>query len=123
MLKPFDIEKAKAGAKVVTRLNHDVEIIKWDLDHPMEPKIVGVVTNKHGKESVHVFNYDGKFIETHESDIDLFLSCNIKEYYMNVYTDGSDFMYGELFKSKEDAENNIDLLESLVRTISVSWEE
>lgn len=44
-LKPFDLEKAKAGAKVVTRDGREVRIICFDRKAPVF-KLVALINNK-----------------------------------------------------------------------------
>ena len=56
--KPFDLEKAKAGAKVMTRGGRIVEILKFDRKDDYYP-IVALVTNSKGKEDILTYTECG----------------------------------------------------------------
>lgn len=65
-MKPFDIEKAKAGAKVVTRDGRDVEILKFDLQD--EYPIVVVITPKCDVQWIETYTLDGKCFFSGDDD-------------------------------------------------------
>ena len=79
-LVPFDIEKAKNGAKVVTRDGHSVRIGFYDLKHEHLP-ILGAVQNG-VYETPFGFTKDGKFNEGEDSPYDLFIEEEEKERFM-----------------------------------------
>lgn len=68
-MKPFDIEKAKQGAPVVTKAGLDVEIISFDASglYPIRAKWGCFV---------HSYTREGNFFMNYESDDDLMLKNN-----------------------------------------------
>lgn len=67
---PFDVEKAKAGAEVVTRKDkYKVEILKYDVID--ESPIVAVFTFSNGTQCVSTYHLNGKRFRTDNSDFDL----------------------------------------------------
>ena len=74
-LIPFDIEKAKNGAKVVTRDGRLVRIGFFDLKDKYP--IVGAVKERYDKESIVSFTKEGKYSAT-ESNLDLFIEEEVK---------------------------------------------
>lgn len=84
-LKPFDLEKAKAGAKVVTRDGRDIRIICFD--RKGKAPILGLIEILLD-ESILSFSSDGKyFIGEEESHYDLFMAPVRKKGWINVYPD------------------------------------
>lgn len=73
--KPFDLEAAKAGAKVVTRDGRQVRIICFDKKDPQYPIVALVPETKDIKslEVVFIYQEDGRYFSTREHDRDLFL--------------------------------------------------
>lgn len=75
---PFDIEKAKAGAKVVTRDGYPIRIGFFDLKGQRSFPIVGAI-DRDGIEEVRFFTADGKFSSIFEEDgYDLFIEEEVK---------------------------------------------
>lgn len=77
---PFNIEKAKAGAKIVTRSGLSVRICAYDVvnNYP----IIGLVkSSTSGKEFAMSFTKEGKSldIENHDSPFDLFIEEKTKK--------------------------------------------
>lgn len=71
-LKPFDLEKAKAGAKVVTRDGRDIRIICFDKKGKYP--IVGLLEILFDEESMLQFSEDGKYFGVADESIyDLFM--------------------------------------------------
>lgn len=83
-LVPFNIEKAKQGAKVVTRDNYPVRILCYDLEDSRMPIIAAV--RKDGKEIPYQYTIEGNFYPNKEEDTgDLFIEEEIKERCMTYY--------------------------------------
>lgn len=84
-LEKFDLEKAKAGRKVVTRSGLPVDILKWDA-RGKEP-LVGII--EQDEEDVATsWEIDGRYHSAiGENSYDLFLSP--EERYVNLYEDAS----------------------------------
>lgn len=108
-MKPFDIEKAKAGAKVITRCEHPVRILCFDLEgrQPIgaareREDFDGVVS-----EVLHAFGSDGRYYTgtTHDEDssLDLFMAPE-KRYVAVWLTDkGIPAVHPLTFVSEEQA--------------------
>lgn len=74
---PFDVEKAKAGAEVVTRKDKlKVEILKYDVVD--ESPILAVVTFMSGKQCVCLYYLNGKRLKNDISDFDLRIRKELK---------------------------------------------
>lgn len=69
ILKPFDLEKAKAGAKVVTKRGRDVRILCYDMRTEHYP-IVAILNND-GNECARVYTKTGKAVIGEENIDDL----------------------------------------------------
>jgi ribonuclease HII len=72
---PFDINKAKAGAKIVTRNGSSVRITCTDVDAKVEGFTLLVLARKDGKELPYLCRENGKasLDESKESELDLFI--------------------------------------------------
>lgn len=70
---PFDIEKAKNGAKVVTRDGRPVEIFKFDFIENGKRRIAYCCTDEDGDNHAYLVNHNGVWMEEKESDQDLFI--------------------------------------------------
>ena len=78
-LIPFDLDKAKNGAKVVTRNGYPVRIGFFELKGEHSFPVVGAVCID-GQEKVNLFTPEGKGSELcDESDLDLFIEEEEKE--------------------------------------------
>ena len=76
---PFDINKAKNGAKVVTRAGYPVKMIAFDLKHKDGYKLVGIV-EVNDNEIPFNFKETGCRVGTEvKSDFDLFIEEEIPE--------------------------------------------
>lgn len=68
----FDLEKAKAGAKVVTRDGRNVRILCYDVKGRMELPIIALVDFGEFEETVSLY-INGRYNEKHNNDLDLFI--------------------------------------------------
>lgn len=69
----FDLEKAKAGAKVVTRMGNSVRIVCCDRKGDKDCPLVALIYDK-GYETPYIFDLDGKFHNgTKDCKYDLFI--------------------------------------------------
>lgn len=74
-LVPFDLEKVKTGAKVVTRNGLSARIVDYkvnDKDYP----VLGLVAIE-GKENSYKFTINGKFYINKDYALDLFIEEEI----------------------------------------------
>lgn len=121
-LKPFDLEKAKAGAKVITRVGEPVRIICWDRVNENYPIVALVERENDTREDVHSFTVRGTFFDNDsEHDFDLFMAPTVVERWVNVYKDGQ-YKTGDFYRSEEEAKKNRCCLDC-VATVKLTWEE
>lgn len=124
-LKPFDLEKAKQGAKVVTRDGRPVRIICWDKsdDYDMYP-IVALVMNKDGVEDiVETYTLDGACVEGEKLDLDLFMAPTTVVRWINLHGGfGGNFNYS-FYESEQEALKHKDDYGDYVATAKITWEE
>ena len=81
-MKPFDLEKALAGAPVVTRDGREVtQLHLFDLKEHGYP-LHGVINGKEGGQSVECFIENGKWRRSGESEFDLFMKTEKKVGYV-----------------------------------------
>lgn len=126
-LKPFDLEAAKAGAKVITRDGKPVRILCFDRKNNQSP-IVGLVSDEYG-EGLASFTKDGKYVvngATHCND--LFMAPVKHEGWVNVYkTDAPCFsatLHSEsVYLTKDDAMMAIIDGINYIATVKLEWEE
>ena len=86
-MKPFDLDRVKAGDKVIRRDGLPVRVICTNIRHDRYPIIIAV-TQADGKEYILISTNDGKayFEATTDSDGDLFMAPTIKSGWVNVYS-------------------------------------
>ncbi len=77
-LVPFDIEKAKNGAKIVTRTGLNVRIGFQDVKNGANP-ILGLVSVSDYTETPMFYTKDGRHMEGFVSDYDLFIEEKVEE--------------------------------------------
>lgn len=107
-MKPFDLEKAKAGHPVCTRDGRDARIICFDRKGPLP--IVALVTDFYWRETALCFNDDGSFNDggcCHP--VDLFMKPTKTTYYINVYTNPLNKIttIGSSCESEEGADSEV----------------
>lgn len=106
-LVPFNIEKAKQGAKVVTRDNYPVRILCYDLEDSRMPIIAAV--RKDGKEIPYQYTIEGNFYPNKEEDTgDLFIEEEEQEKTRRTYS-GTD----SLFIPKDDEGIKEELIDAI----------
>lgn len=124
-LKPFDLEKAKAGAKVVTRDGRNVRIICFDRGHKTDHIVALIDYNKDGEttEEVVTLTDQGTFYDNgKENGYDLFIAPTIVEKWVNVYKNENGYYYGYYYDSELEALNYKDDNECIATT-KITWEE
>lgn len=118
-MKPFDIEKAKAGAKVCTRDGREVRIVCWDMKNSCP--IIGLITHKDGREYYQVYNEKGLSIDG-TCDSDLMMATEKHEGWINLYhPEDCSLSAGNVHDTYEKARENAS--HDLVATIKIEWEE
>lgn len=75
-MKPFNLEKAKAGKPVCTKIGEPVRIICFDADG--DQPIIGLFNDGTGNEVPHSWNIDGEFARGSDGDL------MMEEEYINI---------------------------------------
>ena len=124
-LKPFDLEKAKAGKPVCTRDGRKARIICFDAkgDKP----IIALV-EMGTAETPNNYPIDGKAVSAKETSCDLMMLPEKHEGWVNICKDVKDddrVVLGRIFESREDAvesaPNNDRYI--TIATVRIEWEE
>lgn len=126
-LKPFDLEKAKQGAKVVTRNGRPARIICWDRVDATEPivALVGSYDNEYGKMAEDVCTYTdrGEYMCEEEHNLDLFMAPTTVERWVNVYkNEYKGYYFGDYYNSEQEA-LRFKIDDEYVATTKITWEE
>ena len=117
-LKPFDLQAAKAGKPVRTRDGRKVRIICFDSKNDPRRPIVALVEHN-DNELLYEYTIEGKERFSHISTTgtsDLMMLPEKKEGWVNVY---KHFAY----RTKEEAQSNINPDNEFIDTIKIEWEE
>ncbi|EGN00240.1 hypothetical protein HMPREF1017_00766 [Bacteroides ovatus 3_8_47FAA] len=124
-MKPFDLEKAKAGAPLRTREGFRARIVCFDADNDRFP-IVALLKSDNGKEYPASFTKEGRFSDGEvDSSNDLLMEGIKKEGWINIYESLKERCIGAVYNSKEAAmrmkfnEKGI----TYITTVRVEWEE
>lgn len=121
-MKEFDLEKAKAGAKVCTRDGASVRIICFDRkgDFPI------VALLSYGQKNEEVYHYDvsgrTRYYIKNEGK-NLVMESTEKEGWINIYNIGDKYRTSTVYSSKEIAERAVTEINKYVATIHIEWEE
>ena len=122
-LKPFDIQKAKAGKPVCTRDGRKARIICFDAEgeHP----IIALVTNG-VQESPYNYTKEGYYhTDGVETMVDLMMLPEKKEMWINIYKSTTNYIPGgSLYDTEEAAKAGADMDDDeYFTTTKVCWEE
>lgn len=124
-MKPFDLEKAKAGAPLCTREGFRARIVCFDANNDRFP-IVALLEGEDGKEYPASFTKKGRFSDGEkDSPADLCMVGEKKEGWINIYETFMERCIGAVHKSKEEA-MRVKVNEKDVTykdTVRVEWEE
>ena len=126
-MEQFSLEKylANPSRKVVTRDGKNVRILCTDrkLD---SKEVVGLTMNNDGTEGLLSWSKQGKSLSLNDSSFDLFFAPEKHEGWVNLYKDldeGRTRYIGNIYNSKEGAENSIINNGRYLTTIKIEWEE
>lgn len=120
-MKPFDLEKAKAGHKLVTRDGREVlDFYCFDLASPDCVWVCYAVIDG----DVQGFDRDGYFNRCGESSLDLMLASTKRKGFVNVYV-SSDPIYAGVFDTEKEAQREADRhgRSAVVTAVPIEWEE
>lgn len=125
-MKPFDLEKAKAGRQVCTRDGRPVRIIDFNIKSEGHP-ILALVDN--GIEEIpQTYTKNGMWNnQKEESDYDLFMKETKKRGWINIYKNSLDGPYGHAYSyiwpTREEAIKHREDGPDFVDTIEIEWKE
>lgn len=126
-MKPFDLEKAKAGHPVVTRDGRRARILTCEMNNAWYTIVAIITANEPcaGSESAETYTTKGEFFpDGSESPNDLFLAPDKKECWVNVNKAPDKpfgFGIGGTFATKEDADDMAS--PNRVACVHIEWEE
>lgn len=125
-MKPFDLEKAKAGAPLCTREGFRARIVCFDADNDRFP-IVALLKSDNGKEYPASFTKEGRFSDGEvDSSNDLLMVGEKKEGWMNIYKRMDQVMNSSIYETKGEAMYKIireNEYPTYITTVRVKWEE
>lgn len=122
-MKPFDLEKAKAGVKLCTRDGRPARIISFDRDSALYP-IVALIKEDNKDEYIRFYTRNGEQdLRVSDNSEDLFLDVKTKEGWVNVFSTPCGVELGQIHPTKEDALNVNESLVRRIDTIKIEWEE
>lgn len=124
-LKPFDLEKAKQGAKVVTRDGRPVRFICWDkLDDVNTYPIVALVKDKDvTEEEIETYTLDGACVEGEKHDLDLFMAPTTVERWINLHGGFGGLYNYRFYESEQEALKHKDDYGDYVATAKITWKK
>lgn len=125
-MKPFDLEKAKAGASICTREGFRARIVCFDADNDRFPIVALVKDSITSNEYPVSLTKKGRFSDGEaDSPKDLFMVGEKKEGWVNIYEALKEKCIGAVYNSKETAMrmkvNEKDV--TYITTVRVEWEE
>jgi len=120
-MSKFNLEKAMAGAPVVTRGGQKAVIVNGVSTREDFGDFVAVV-NVNGRAQVFEIWNDGRYYTTkgEESVYDLFMAPVKREGWVNVYKE-SRTSVGAVFKTEEEARATA--VDDYVATVKIEWDE
>lgn len=125
-MKPFDLEKAKAGAPLCTREGFRARIVCFDADNDRFP-IVALLKSDNGKEYPASFTKEGRFSDWEvDSSNGLLMVGEKKEGWMNIYKRMDQVMNSSIYETKGEAMYKIireNEYPTYITTVRVEWEE
>lgn len=125
VMKPFDLEKAKAGEPVMTQNGLKARVICFDRKEVDFPLVALVTDPESGTETLETYQADGGYTTAGAvTSFDLVMAPVKKEGWMNIYShDGGVFASvrgGPIFATKELADENTN--DNRIACMRVEWE-
>ena len=123
-MKEFNLEEFKKNPnqKVVTRDGREVRIICTDMKSEY-PLIALVTDKKDNTESPFVYTKNGRYF-FEETNNDLFFAPIKREGWVNIFKDEDfPFINGDIYESKDKAEEDAIGEPDFIATIKIEWEE
>lgn len=124
-MKQFSLEEYLKNPKrrIVTRDGRNVRIVCTDVKSELYP-VLALVDNW-GEEICNSYTKEGRFLPNNEAHRDLFFAPEKHEGWVNVFKSISsgNYMGTFIFKSKEEAEEDVKDFSNCIATIKIEWEE
>lgn len=118
-MKPFNLEEAKAGKRVITGSGNVVRILCFDFKHPNGYSIAGITTDEFGVEQLDSWTASGHYYVNEDvSELDLFMASTKREGWLNIYPNNTSY---HIFESKEAADRGAGM--KRVDCIHIEWNE
>lgn len=125
-LKPFDIEAAKAGARVVTEDGYPVRILCFDMKNPDGFPLVGLVTTNRDTEHAFTWNESGRvgnFMSQYAKDLRM-ATIIITKFVTRYRVDGKEEFGSIFFDTEREAEEcGKCSISNFLGVAKVEWEE
>lgn len=115
-IKPFNLESARSGKPVCTRDGRKARILCYDLKGAEYPIVAAVETRDRFAEIIFGYDKNGRFDRDIENNYDLMMLQEKKSGWINVYK-------RLVYRTKEEAQSNINPDNEVIDTIKISWEE
>jgi hypothetical protein len=84
-MKPFDLERAKAGAKLATRNGRGARFIAHEPGCAYDHRVLALID---GDTAVSAFTEGGAYFTDTETNADLFISPETRTLYVNLFPGG-----------------------------------
>lgn len=123
-MKPFNLEAAKNGAKLITRDGRPARIVCWDRKDKDYP-LLALLENEEGDHEVYYsFTLNGQVFWEEEDDCDLFMAPTQHEGYLNIRKIAKTMgcaCGGRIYEDKETADAHATT--DRVACVHIEWEE
>jgi len=123
MMKPFNLEAAKAGKPLVTRDGRSVKYVLCVDEATCLDKLIVLLDRGGGLNAILRYPTNGRYAD---SKYDLFMAPTKKTYWANVYRSNGFTFITNLYSEAIDAANEAGKMDKscvLLKTISVEVEE
>lgn len=120
-MKPFDLDKAKAGAPIITRSGRKVRLIDTTRKTSTGYPLVAAVTNTYGNEDIIYYTAKGRFCDDDDDEygFDLFMASVKHEGWINIYP--NDSTGAVIYPSRSLADDNASYVR--LACVHIEWEE
>lgn len=125
-MKPFDLEKAKAGASICTRDGSKARIVCFDANNKRFPLVALIKDSDNSEEYPVLYTKEGNFFDGEKDNPkDLYMEGIKKEGWINIYKATTERCIGCVYNTKEEAMSKIvnDGCVVCITTVRVEWEE
>ena len=119
-MKPFDLEKAKAGAPIITRNGRKVRLIDTTRKTSTGYPLVAAVADIYGDEDIICYTAKGRFYDDDcEYGLDLFMAPVKREGWLNIYPGAS--IRHDIHASQDQADMHAAY--DRIACVRIEWEE